>query len=116
MAEIPTENTGTIGFVDIVTALRQEINAAVEKAKKDNLGIKFTVQDIEVELQTVATQEGNATASIKVLAFKAGGGVKVAESETQKIKFKLQVKPSVNNDESDESGNKGAVFVGGKST
>lgn len=70
---------------DVLVQLRKELAAAQEKAEKED--VKFTVKDIEVELQVAITKEGKGKVGFKVwlLDGKAGGGLSHKQTHTIKL-------------------------------
>lgn len=91
MPSNPSNDNNTVGFVDIVTALRVELREAVDAAIKDEQGVSFKLGEVEVELQAVVTKKVNGKAKFEVPIFKAELGGDYVSAKTQKIKFKLQV-------------------------
>ncbi len=73
---------------DVLLQLRKELAEAQEKAKDENL--KFTVKDIEVELQVATTQEANGKVGFKVWLLEGEGGGKQGHEQTHKIKLRLE--------------------------
>lgn len=53
-------------------------------------GIRFRVEDIDVELQITATQEAEGGVGVKFWVFNASGNVKGADVRTQKLRLKLK--------------------------
>jgi Trypsin-co-occurring domain 2 len=86
-----------IPLADVVRRLRTELQAATEAGK--GKGLRFEVQDIEVEMQVVVTKGGSGEfggeGGVKLWVIgKAGGKVsgKYESSEVQKVKFRLKPK------------------------
>ncbi|MFZ4699463.1 MAG: trypco2 family protein [Candidatus Methylumidiphilus sp.] len=73
---------------DVLQQLREELALAQEKAKDESL--KFTVKDIEVELQVATTQEADGKVGFKVWLLEGGIGGKQGHEQTHKIKLRLE--------------------------
>ena len=82
MSDTPLQ---TIELGDLVRELRTELKALRAEAEGEDL--VFSVEGVEIELQTVVTKE--ATGGLKFWVVEGGG--KLANAVTQKIK--LQLKP-----------------------
>ncbi|BCD96391.1 hypothetical protein MARGE09_P0591 [Marinagarivorans cellulosilyticus] len=86
-------NGNEIPLIEVLTALRE----AVEEAKKGALDaqsdIRFNLDDIEVELETVVTKtttaEGGVGAKLFVVDIKAGGKAEYSNAMKQKLTFRL---------------------------
>src|SRR5215831_89285 len=90
----------------VLTDLRDELVKAQDLGKDSNL--RLQINDIEVELQVVATAEGKAKAGFKVLTFgSAEAEAKGSEATTQKLHLKLKIV--------DKEG-KSPVLISGKDT
>jgi len=84
-------------LADVIRQLRREMLTAVEAGRGE--GLRFEVQDVEVELQVVVAKGGSGELSgeggmtLWVIG-KAGGKVaaKYESSQIQKIKLKLRPK------------------------
>lgn len=82
-----TDNT-TIELADVIKALRQELlDAKLESEDKD---IRFTVNNVEVELETVVTKEADGKLGIKFWVVDANAGGKYQNASKQKIKLSLK--------------------------
>ena len=57
------DSSKIIPLVDLITALRSEIEKAQEALNELESDVVFNLNDIEVELNTVVTREGSAGAS-----------------------------------------------------
>lgn len=81
----------SINLKKLMGVLREEIKDAASAIKKDNQGVRIGLSEIQIELETVITVEGESGVKFKVLAFEAGGGGKISKASTQKFLFKLTV-------------------------
>lgn len=72
----------------MLAELREELLQAQEAGKGSDL--KFRIDDIEIELQVVTTQEGEGGVGIKFWVLGADAKGKVAEAKTQTLKLKLR--------------------------
>jgi len=73
-----------IELSDIIVNLRKELLEAQKKGADEDL--KFTVEDIEVELQVTTSKKGDS--GIKFWVVNMGG--EIASSAIHKIKLKLK--------------------------
>jgi len=74
----------------VLADLRDELVEAQKLGEGSNL--RFQIDDIEVELQVVATAEGKAKAGFKVLTFgSAEAEAKGSSATTQKLHLKLKI-------------------------
>ena len=85
-------------LVEIIRALRSDIEAAVEEGEGQK--VKFDVNEIEIDLQTQITKGGEGSANgeveFKVLGFelgKVGGEAKGQYSKQDSHTIKLKLKP-----------------------
>jgi len=88
------DSSKIIPLVDIITALRSEIDKAQKALKESESDVVFNLNDIEVELNTVVTREGSAGASggIKFGVFEMFNAKlegKLSKAKTQKLTFRL---------------------------
>lgn len=83
------DDDNSVELRDLMTELRSQIKQAVDQAKKDNMGVLFQLEDIEIELQTVIGTKGGAKGKFRVLGFEAELGAELSSAQTQKIKLKL---------------------------
>ncbi len=96
-----------IPLAEVIGQLRKEMLATVEAGKGE--GLRFEVQDLEVELQVVVSRGGSGElsgeggAKLWVLA-KTGGKVagKYEASQIQKVKLKLRPKLDGDGDDDEE--------------
>ena len=84
----------TLELADVIKALRRElITAQQEGSGKD---IRFNVNNVEVELETVVTKEADGKGGFKikfgVVEANAEGGGKYQTASKQKIKLSLKPK------------------------
>lgn len=89
-----SDDKETVGITELVRQLRNDISKSMELAEDDHKGVFFNLGEIEIELQTVVTNKGNAKGSLEVPIFeifkaKAEAGVDLSKVATQKIKIKL---------------------------
>lgn len=90
---------------EVVGQLRQELMAAVEAGKGE--GLRFEVQDLEVELQVVATKsatgELGGEGGVKLWVIgKAGGKVSGTYESSQIQTVKLKLRPRLDGDDDDD--------------
>ncbi|GAA6169611.1 trypco2 family protein [Sessilibacter corallicola] len=93
-----SDDKETVGITELVRQLRNDISKAMELAEDDHKGVFFNFGEIEIELQTVVTNKGNAKGSLEVPIFeifkaKVEAGVDLSKAATQKIKIKLNAVP-----------------------
>jgi len=72
----------------MIGQLRTELLQAQGEAEGSNL--RFLIEDIEIELHLMTTQEGEGGVGIKFWLLDANAKGKVADVETQKVKLKLK--------------------------
>ena len=84
------EETNKFPLSDIIINLREEILKAQQKAVGQEL--KFSVENIEVELQVGVTAKATAKGGVKFWVYSAEAGAEVAKQTMQKVK--LTLKPS----------------------
>jgi len=86
-----TDNT-TLELADVIKALRQELIKAQQEGQDKN--IRFNINNVEVELETVIGKEQVAGGGFKtkffVIDINADANVKFAHASKQKIKLNLQ--------------------------
>ena len=91
-----TDNT-TLELADVITALRKELIKAQQDGDGEN--IRFNVNNVEVELETVVTKEADGKLGIKFWVVEANAGGKYQNASKQKIKLSLEaVEVIVNSD------------------
>jgi Trypsin-co-occurring domain 2 len=96
-----------IPLADVIRQLREEMLTAVEAGKGH--GLRFEVQDIEVELQVVATKGGSGElggeGGVKLWVIgKAGGKVAAEYSSSQVHTVKLKLRPKLDGGDGDDDG------------
>lgn len=103
-------SAGKRQLVEIVAALRSDIEAAIAEGMNKN--VKFDLDEIEVELHTQITKTGdlkiNGGVEFKVLGFEVGSaGVEGTGSYSKEDAhtIRLKLKPKVKNPENGEFGN-----------
>lgn len=93
-------STDTRQLVEIITALRSDIEAAIKEG--EGKAVRFDLEEVEVELHTQITKSGNGVAGVevefKVLGFDLGKGSAemaghVAKEDVHTLRLKL--KPTV---------------------
>lgn len=93
-------------LAEVISALREEINIAKQNA--ENQDIRFNINNVEIELQTVVEYEAGAEASGKVRFWVVDANTKASgkwkDAVTQKIKLSLSV-----HQVSDETGGKKTI-------
>ncbi|NOS88263.1 MAG: hypothetical protein HOP34_06935 [Methylococcaceae bacterium] len=77
----------TLELAEVIKALRQELIAAQQEG--DNKDVRFKVNNVEVELETVVTKEGDGKLAIKFWVVEANAGGKYEHAAKQKIKLSL---------------------------
>ena len=83
-----TDNNTNLELADVIKALRQElIRAQQEGEDKD---IRFNVNNVEVELETVVTKEADAKLGMKFWVVDVNAGGKYQNASKQKIKLSLK--------------------------
>lgn len=91
-----------IGLMDIVSALREELASVKEELKSSSSTFRFSLEEIEIELQTVLTKEDSKDAGVKVSFWVLESSVEASEIQTrsniQTIKFKLKPEDTSNKD------------------
>lgn len=90
-------STGSRQLVEIITALRSDIEAAIKEG--EGKAVRFDLEEVEVELHTQITKSGNGVAGVevefKVLGFdlgKASGEMagSMAKENAHTIRLKLK--------------------------
>jgi hypothetical protein len=80
--------TDTLELADVIKALRDELTTAkIAGVGKD---IRFTVNNVEIELETVVTKEKNAELGMKFWVVDAKAVGKYQNAFKQKIKLSLK--------------------------
>ena len=73
----------------LIAELRKELTAAKEQGEGQDL--KLQIEEAEVELQAVVTQEKGIDGGVKVWVLNAAASGKSSNAATQKIKLKMKV-------------------------
>lgn len=82
------EKPAGIPLSQALSSLRSELRQAIDSASGE--GLRFNVEDIEVELQVVATGSGGVSAGLNVWqVIQLGGHVDTARTATHRIKLSL---------------------------
>jgi hypothetical protein len=80
-------------LAEVISALREELNLAKQNAAEQD--IRFNINNVEIELQTVVERKAGAEASGKVRFWVVDANTKASgewkDAVTQKIKLSLQV-------------------------
>ena len=87
-----------IPIADVVKRLRTELSTAIEAGKGE--GLRFEVEDVEVEMQVVVTKSGagkiGGEGGVELWVIGKAGGEVSAEYESSQIqKVKLRLKPKL---------------------
>ncbi|MDR3475293.1 MAG: hypothetical protein P4M09_26895 [Devosia sp.] len=77
-----------IPLSQVLSELRNEMTKA--RLEGENSTLRFSVEEINVDLQVVITTEGGADGSIKFLVVEAKAGVHTSMQNTQRISVKLK--------------------------
>ncbi|MCB1809367.1 MAG: hypothetical protein KDJ99_30680 [Candidatus Competibacteraceae bacterium] len=77
-----------IELAKMITDLRKELTQAQKTRKKEE--ILFRVQEIELEVQMVSTQEASGMGGVKFWVINADAAGKVASEAIQKLRLKLK--------------------------
>jgi hypothetical protein len=77
-----------IELSEMLVNLRQELVKAQKSAAKEDL--KFSVGDIEVELQITTTKEGQGKGGVKFWVYNAEASGKLSTQKVHKIKLTLK--------------------------
>lgn len=92
-------STGSRQLVEIITALRSDIEAAITEG--EGKAVRFDLEEVEVELHTQITKSGEGVAGVevefKVLGFDLGkakgeGTGSVAKENAHTIRLRLKPK------------------------
>ncbi len=89
-----TDNT-TLELADVITGLRKELIKAQQEG--DGESIRFNVNNVEVELETVVTKEADGKLGVKFLVVDANAGGKYQNASKQKIKLSLEAVEIIEN-------------------
>lgn len=79
-----------IGLSDLIVSLRKEMVEAQEKGAEEHL--RFTIEDIELEIEFVTTKEGEGGGGVKFWVYNAELKAKLGEQKTHRVCFKLKPK------------------------
>lgn len=74
-------------LVEVIKKLREDVTLAIRGG--EGHAIRFNVNSIDVELQTVIKKEGNGGVKFEVLGIGANVGGKAEKATTHKIKLSL---------------------------
>lgn len=78
-----------IGLSEMVAALRQELAMAQTQAKGESL--RFTVEDIELELQIATEKSDKVVSGVKFWVVNSSLDLEDKTVRTQKLRLKLKV-------------------------
>ncbi|MCP4702439.1 MAG: hypothetical protein GY862_37105 [Gammaproteobacteria bacterium] len=73
---------------DMLVALRRELLDAQCKAANENL--KFSVEELEVEVQYTTSTEGVVKGGVRFWVYNAEAGGKIASQTVHKLKLKMK--------------------------
>lgn len=101
-------STGSRQLVEIITALRSDIEAAIKEG--EGKAVRFDLEEVEVELHTQITKSANGIAGVevefKVLGFdlgKASGEVTGSVAKENAHTIRLKLKPSISDSKTGKS-------------
>jgi len=77
-----------ISLSEMVLSLRSELQKAQYQAEGQDL--RFRVEDIEIELELAATQEGEAGGKVDFWVYSADLKGKMTDAITQRLKLRLK--------------------------
>jgi Trypsin-co-occurring domain 2 len=75
-------------IADVISALRANLEAA-QKAGQGH-DIRFTMDEVEVELNVATTGDAKAEGGIKFWVLNFGAGMKSKDEHTQKVRLKMK--------------------------
>ncbi len=87
-----SEMSNKIGLSEAITVLRKQLIKAQDKGKDE--GLRFKIEDINLELQVVAENEVHADGGVKFWVYNAQAGGKLSSQVMQKISLKLKPETS----------------------
>lgn len=73
---------------NVLLALRKELQEAQDKAADENL--KFSLEEIELEIQVIASTEETAKHKVKLWVYEAGAEGTVGKETVHKVKLKMK--------------------------
>ena len=76
-----------IELSEMLGQLREDLLKA--RAKSEGSDLKFQIEDIEIELQIVATKGGKGGGGVKFWVYNAEAEANASQAKTQKLKLKL---------------------------
>jgi hypothetical protein len=77
-----------IRLADLVDAVRRELEEAAHEARDRQL--QFDVQDVQLEVEIATTRTGEGEGGVKVLVLNLGGKYSEAHASTQRVTLRLQ--------------------------
>lgn len=77
-----------IPLPNLLSQLRQDLSQA--QADGEGSDLRFQIEDIEIELQLVATQKAEGGGGIKFWVINADAKIEGSQALTQKLKLKLK--------------------------
>jgi Trypsin-co-occurring domain 2 len=80
-----------IELAALIRTLREELAEAV--AEGEGKGVRFALEDVELELQVTVGRSVEGKAGIKIWLVEAGGGGEASRETVQKIKLTLKPGP-----------------------
>jgi hypothetical protein len=83
-----TQTKGTVPLADLIQALREELQTAINQAEGQPL--QFALGPVELELNVEVTHEVGGEGGIKFWVFTAGASASRTASTTQHFRLTLQ--------------------------
>jgi len=84
-----------IELASMLKGLREELWKSQQEG--EGKGIKFQVEDVELELQVVVSKKAGAGGSVKFWVYNAEASGELSNQVTQKIKLRLKPKDADGN-------------------
>ncbi len=82
------ESENEIGLAQLIVSLRKEMVEAQKKGESEDL--RFTVDDIELEVEFVTSKSGEGGGGVKFWVYNAELKAKLGEQKTHRVRFKLK--------------------------
>jgi hypothetical protein len=84
-----------------LSAVIAELRASLSEAQNEGEGknLRFSIDDIEVELNVAVEDKGSAEGGVKFYVLSAKAGVSETQTVTQKVKLKMKVLDTAQLDE-----------------
>lgn len=77
---------------NVLLALRNELEQAQDNAKNENL--KFSLEEIEIEVQVAVTSEATAKGGVKFWVYEAEAEGTIGKETVQTVRLKMKPEPS----------------------